>query len=51
MADASMFISCAMNLAVFDISKYVKDGKVFEPNVEQTTGTVRYYYNSSFELD
>ena len=41
LADSSIFISCAMSLAVFDITKYSKDGIVVEPVVEQTTGTIR----------
>jgi hypothetical protein len=31
LADLSVFISCAMSLAVFDISKYVENGVVIEP--------------------
>jgi len=42
MADASIFISCAMTLAVFNISKYVEDGHVIEPIMDQTTGVIRY---------
>ncbi len=42
MAAASIFISCAMTLAVFDISKHMENGKVMEPIVDQTTGTIRY---------
>jgi hypothetical protein len=42
LADVSIFISCAMSLAVFDISKYMEDGEVIEPVVDQTTGTIRY---------
>lgn len=42
MADASVFISCAMTLAVFNISKYVEDGRIIEPIVDQTTGIIRY---------
>ena len=41
LADSSIFISCVMSLAVFDITKYSKDGIVVEPVVEQTTGTIR----------
>lgn len=41
LADASMFIACAMALAVFNIRKVVKDGHVVEPKVEYTTGTIR----------
>ena len=43
LADASVFISCAMSLAVFDISKGVDEsGKEIEPTVEYTSGTIRY---------
>jgi hypothetical protein len=31
-----------MALAVFDITKYSKDGIVVEPVVEQTTGTISH---------
>ncbi|KAF5355041.1 hypothetical protein D9756_005796 [Leucocoprinus leucothites] len=43
LADASIFVSCAMTLAVFNISKYVDEsGQVIEPVVDQTTGTVSH---------
>jgi len=42
LADASVFISCAMSLAVFDISKCVENGVVNVPVHENTTGTIRY---------
>ncbi|RDB20518.1 hypothetical protein Hypma_012422 [Hypsizygus marmoreus] len=42
LADASVFISCAMSLAVFDISKYVENGVVIEPVHENTTGTISH---------
>lgn len=43
LADASIFISCAMTLAVFNISKYVDEsGQVIEPVVDQTPGTVSH---------
>lgn len=42
LADASVFISCAMSLAVFNISKYVEDGRAIEPVVDQTTGTISH---------
>ncbi len=35
-------MSCAMVLAVFNISKYCEDGIVFEPDIETTSGAVRY---------
>jgi len=43
LADASVFISCAMSLAVFDVSKSVDDsGRVIEPIVEYTDGTISH---------
>jgi hypothetical protein len=41
MAEESIFISCAMTLAVFNVSKYEENGQVIEPSVDQTTGTIR----------
>lgn len=41
LADASVFIACAMALATFDIAKAVENGKVIEPKVEYTSGTIR----------
>ncbi|KAF9463431.1 cytochrome P450 [Collybia nuda] len=42
LADASLFISCATSLAVFDISKCVVDGVVVEPKHENTSGTLSH---------
>ncbi|KAF5368055.1 hypothetical protein D9758_004476 [Tetrapyrgos nigripes] len=42
LADASVFISCAMALAVFNISKYSENGKVFEPDTKQNDGTISH---------
>ncbi|PBK96431.1 cytochrome P450 [Armillaria gallica] len=42
LADASVFMSCAMVLAVFDILKYSENGVVFEPDTEHTTGTISH---------
>nr|BAK09523.1 cytochrome P450 [Postia placenta] len=42
LADASLFISCAVSLAVFDISKVVRDGKVIEPVIDYTSGTISH---------
>ncbi|KAJ6539005.1 cytochrome P450 [Mycena capillaripes] len=42
LADASLFISCAMSLAVFDISKCIENGKVVIPVHENTTGTISH---------
>lgn len=47
LADASVFISCAMSLAVFDISKCVENGVALVPVHENTTGTIRYVDISS----
>ncbi|GBE79386.1 hypothetical protein SCP_0205840 [Sparassis crispa] len=40
LAEASVFIHCAMSLAVFNISKPVLDGAVLEPNIEFTSGMI-----------
>ncbi|TFK32278.1 cytochrome P450 [Crucibulum laeve] len=42
LADASVFISCAMSLSTFNISKYSENGIVVEPTVDQTTGTISH---------
>jgi hypothetical protein len=42
LADASVFITCATTLAVFNISKCVENGVVIEPVHDSTTGTIRY---------
>lgn len=41
LADASIFIACSMALAVFDIIQVTENGKVLEPKVEYTSGTIR----------
>ena len=42
LATTSVFISCAMSLAVFDIEKYVDEfGNLVEPETRYTGGTVR----------
>lgn len=41
LAEISIFISCVMALAVFDISKSVENGIVNKPVHENTTGTIR----------
>lgn len=41
LADVSVFISCALSLAVFDIAKCIEDGVVIEPVHDSTTGTIR----------
>ncbi|KAJ7228990.1 cytochrome P450 [Mycena pura] len=42
LADASLFISCALSLAVFDVSKRVENGQVVVPVHENTTGTISH---------
>jgi len=42
LADASVFISCAMTLAVFDITKTVENGVEITPVVESTPGTISH---------
>ena len=41
LADVSVFISCAMSLAVFDIRKPIENGRVIEPVFGALSGTVR----------
>ncbi|KAF4601249.1 hypothetical protein EYR38_005901 [Pleurotus pulmonarius] len=40
LADGMIFITCAMSLAVFNISKAVEHGVIIEPVHENTTGTI-----------
>ncbi|KAJ7591425.1 cytochrome P450 [Mycena floridula] len=42
LADTSLFISCAMSLAVFNIGKCIENGKVVEVVHENTTGTISH---------
>ncbi|KAK0479578.1 cytochrome P450 [Armillaria novae-zelandiae] len=42
LADTSIFISCAMVLSVFNISKYSENGVTFEPDMGHTTGTISH---------
>ncbi|KAG6831860.1 hypothetical protein H0H92_006977 [Tricholoma furcatifolium] len=42
LADASVFMTCAMTLAVFDISKSVENGVTIEPVLENTEGTISH---------
>ncbi|KAK0479595.1 cytochrome P450 [Armillaria novae-zelandiae] len=42
LADASIFLSCATVLAVYNISKYSENGIVFEPDTEHTAGTISH---------
>jgi hypothetical protein len=41
LADLSVFISCAMSLSVFNISKAVENGVTVEPVHEQMAGGIR----------
>ena len=42
LAQTSIWLACAMALAVFDIGKYVDGfGNVVEPKVHYTDGTIR----------
>jgi len=42
LADASLWISCAMSLAVFDITKAVENGVEIRPMVDSTPGTISH---------
>ena len=42
LADASVWLSIAMLLAIFRIEKKVENGKVVEPSTEFTSGTVSH---------
>ncbi|KAG8214179.1 hypothetical protein J3R82DRAFT_10968 [Butyriboletus roseoflavus] len=42
LAEASLFISVAMSLAVLKISKDVVDGVEVTPNVDVTSGVIRW---------
>jgi len=42
LADASVFISCAMALAVFNVSKAVENGVEITPEVDPSTGTISH---------
>lgn len=42
LADVSVFISCVLSLAVFDITKCVENGIVVEPVHDSTTGTISH---------
>ena len=41
LAEASVFLACAVTLAAFDIRKTVVDGVEVVPPVEYLTGTIR----------
>ncbi|EPS98990.1 hypothetical protein FOMPIDRAFT_1050990 [Fomitopsis schrenkii] len=42
LAELSLFMSCAVTLATLEISKPIVNGKVIEPSMEYTTGTVSH---------
>ncbi|TFK75545.1 cytochrome P450 [Pluteus cervinus] len=42
LAETSIFLSCAMTLAVYDISKVEENGKALVPDPEQMTGLVSH---------
>ncbi|KAH7931262.1 cytochrome P450 [Leucogyrophana mollusca] len=42
LADASVWISCAMSLAAFDISKIVENGVEITPEVDPSSGTISH---------
>ncbi|KAG2070224.1 cytochrome P450 [Suillus decipiens] len=42
LADASVWISAAMSLAVFDISKVIENGVLITPEVDPTSGTISH---------
>ncbi|KAK0450589.1 cytochrome P450 [Desarmillaria tabescens] len=42
LADASIFISCAMALSVFNISTYSENGVTFEPDTKHTAGSISH---------
>jgi hypothetical protein len=41
LADASVWISIAMSVAAFDVSKVVENGVEITPEIDPTTGTIR----------
>lgn len=41
LADASVWISAAMSLAVFDVSKIIENGVEVTPEVDPSSGTIR----------
>ncbi|KZT69861.1 cytochrome P450 [Daedalea quercina L-15889] len=42
LAEMSLFLICAVSLAAFEISKPVVDGRVVEPSMEYTNGTISH---------
>lgn len=41
LADASIWISVAMSVAVFEVSKVVENGVEITPEIDPSTGTIR----------
>ncbi|KAH7931282.1 cytochrome P450 [Leucogyrophana mollusca] len=50
LAETSLFIECALTLAVFNISKATENGRLVTPKVEQTTGTISHPKPFKFSL-
>ncbi|KIK65636.1 hypothetical protein GYMLUDRAFT_240140 [Collybiopsis luxurians FD-317 M1] len=42
LADSSVFIACAMSLAVFDITKCIENGVTVQPVNDRTSGTISH---------
>jgi len=42
LAEASLFLSCAMTLAVFNIGSGKNTGAIMDPNLEYSTGTISH---------
>ncbi|KAJ3485033.1 hypothetical protein NLI96_g5228 [Meripilus lineatus] len=42
LANASVYLSCVMTLAVYNVTKCVEDGKIIEPVDESTDGTISH---------
>lgn len=50
LAEASVFLLCAMSLAAFHISKPVQDGQVVDPVIEYSTGGIRYVLSITIHI-
>ena len=50
LADSSVWLSCVMSLAAFNISKAVEDGRVIEPVVNYSDGLIRCAFSSTVPL-
>jgi hypothetical protein len=42
LADISLFLACAMSLAVFDVTPVIENGSAVLPEVQYTSGTIRW---------